>query len=128
MSEREQRRWLYERPREPTWRVLVRVLFVLTLPCYCVGFSILGGSFVWGTVQRGDPMAPWLVLGVLVIVLAVLTEPFHGGLSTCAEVGMGALSASDPIGCGVMLLLVLAVVAIMFILARQPLPFALPFL
>jgi len=118
-------------PRESPWRALLRFIIVLTLPCYCVGGLALGASAFAGQVRGGRDWTPWLVVAVLFLLVVLLTEPWHGGVTTCTHVGIqcahaGLGLATDPIGCGTLLLLLAAVVAVALIFFGPALPNLLP--
>lgn len=93
-----------DRPKRGAWlRGCAPYIILLTLPWYCVGLTVLEwDQVVWPAVERTAPRVvewllspPGLILLALVL-LVLLTEPFHGGLSSA---GAGAVSSFDPAGC-----------------------------
>ncbi len=96
-------------------------IILLTAPCYCVGFVILEWDrLVVPAVERAAPrLVEWILspvgLAILaIIVLLLLTEPFHGGLSSA---GAGVASSVDPGGCliAVALLSLLVIVVLIWL-------------
>ncbi|GEM_PF-5447082 len=78
-------------------------VILLTIPCYCAGFLVLQwNTAVMPAVERVAPrLVEWILspVGLAVVaavLLVILTEPFHGGVSS---VGAHAVSAFDPGGC-----------------------------
>lgn len=117
--------------RESPWRPLLRFIILLTLPCYCVGGLALGATALVGRAPSGVDWTPWLVVAVLLLLLVLLTEPWHGGVSACADIGMqcaeaGLGLATDPIGCGTLLFLLAAAVVLALIFFAPMLSGLLP--
>lgn len=93
-------------------RTVAPLLMLLTLPCYCIGASIV----TWDTIivptafATGSRLADWLFtpVGLIVatlVLLVLLTEPFHGGVTNIGALGFDIATQIDPAGCLVILAL-----------------------
>lgn len=100
--------------RGAPWRRLLVFIIVLTLPCYCVGGLILTSDIGASSVAVGEGNFPWLWVAVALALVILITEPWHGIISTFLDVGINVALGSldfivDPIiGCGVLLFLLIA--------------------
>lgn len=94
-------------------RTIAPFVILLTLPCYCIGVSIV----TWDSVivpaasATGSRLLDWLFtpVGLIVaalVLLVLLTEPFHGSVTNIGALGFNIATQVDPAGCLVILALV----------------------
>lgn len=94
-------------------RTIAPFVILLTLPCYCIGISIV----TWDSIivpmasTAGSRLLDWLFtpVGLIVavlVLLVLLTEPFHGGVTNIGALGIDVATQIDPAGCLVILALV----------------------
>lgn len=113
-----------ERQRVSPWRGLFRFIIILTLPCYCIACTALMTATIARRATAGGGWTPWLVLGGIVVLVVLLTEPLHGAVSAGAEVGLevaetGIELLTDPLGC-LLLLFVSAVAVVVAAIILRP--------
>ena len=101
-----------------TWlRTLAPIIMLLTLPCYCIGLTVVGWDrVVVPTAEAaGSRLLDWVFTPVgfgvaLLLLLVLLTEPFHGGVTNAGALGIDVVTSIDPQGC-------LLLLALLFLLA-----------
>ncbi|GAP63378.1 hypothetical protein ARMA_1801 [Ardenticatena maritima] len=110
---------MYQRRKRFAWmRGCAYWTIGMTVPFYCTAILVLQwDEWFSPLLSRLMPrlleivLTPAGLITIAIFMLILLTEPFHGGVSTSAQVGMQLL---DPVGCLVVLLL-LTILAIVLI-------------
>ena len=79
---------------------LLKVVIVLTIPLYCMGFTLLALAQVERMLQQATS-SPIVLGGLIFLLLLLIAEPFTGmTTNTCvAGVKCAAAGASHPLGC-----------------------------
>lgn len=101
------------RKRGAWLRTVAPLIMLLTLPCYCIGASVV----TWDTLVlptasiAGSRLLDWIftpvgLVVVALVLLVLLTEPFHGGVTNIGALGFDIATHLDPAGCLVILALV----------------------
>jgi hypothetical protein len=80
-------------------RILKAIIF-LTVPFYCVGFTILTTLRVRALVSQAAS-SPLFLGGLVVFALLLLMEPFTGAVTNSCAVGAkcAAVGAAEPVSC-----------------------------
>ncbi len=114
--------WTDERsnPSRRSWRRarrLFKAILLLTLPFYCLGFTALGVLRLRVLVSH-VATSPLLLGGLLFMLLLILLEPWTGVVSNGCAVGAkcAAAGAADPVGCTVVLALLVVLAGVLWLL------------
>jgi Ca2+/H+ antiporter len=90
----------YAGVRRRRWRRALKVVIVLTVPLYCVGFTLLAVARVEVLVQQAAS-SPLFLGGLVFFMILALLEPFTGAMTTSCATGAqcAGLAIGDPISC-----------------------------
>lgn len=82
------------------WHRALKALILLTVPLYCVGFSLLALARIEVLVQQAAS-SPLFVGGLVFLMLLALLEPFTGAMTTSCATGAqcAGLAVADPVSC-----------------------------
>jgi hypothetical protein len=79
---------------------LLKAIVLLTIPFYCIGFSLLAVARI-DTLLNRAASSPMFLGGVLVFAFLLLIEPFTGALTNGCAAGAKCASvvAAEPVSC-----------------------------
>jgi Ca2+/H+ antiporter len=90
----------YTLARRHRWRRALKAVILLTVPLYCVGFSMLALARIEVVVQQAAS-SPLFVGGLVFLIFLALLEPFTGAMTTSCATGAhcAGLAMADPVSC-----------------------------
>lgn len=89
-----------ERERRRRRHLFLKAVILLTVPFYCVGFTMLAMLRIEAILQRAAA-SPLFLGGLALFALVLLLEPWTGAVthSCAAGVKCAGVSAGDPLSC-----------------------------
>ena len=89
-----------EGERRRRWHLFLKAVILLTVPFYCVGFTMLAMLRIEAILQRAAS-SPLFLGGLALFALVLLLEPWTGAVthSCAAGVKCASVGAADPVSC-----------------------------